>query len=399
MIADTKNIIYIGGFELPDKDAAAIRVLSNGKILNRLGYTVSYIGLKKDQSTKSDEVLIQESGTFKVWHLNYPNTVVDWFFYIVRISNILRIITKNFSKPPIAIIAYNYPAISFIRLKSYCKKKKIKLIGDCTEWYIAAGGIFYRLIKKIDTSLRMRLIQKELDGLIVISSFLYEYYKPYVKNLILLPPLIDKNEDSFIIDRNSADKIRTLVYAGNPFYGRNGIKDRIDKIILALSYIKLLYRYPVKLIVIGISQKEFIQTFSRQAIPENVEDEIEFLGILPHHEVLHIINKADFTFFLRKRDRVTMAGFPTKFVESIRCGTPVLTNESSDIKNYLKNGELGFLVDETSPKTLADSIFKAISQPDDKIIEMKKRCLDARIFDFREYQNNFKAFINDVTQH
>ena len=37
------EIIYIGGFELPDKNAAAHRVLGNAKILRELGYKVILI--------------------------------------------------------------------------------------------------------------------------------------------------------------------------------------------------------------------------------------------------------------------------------------------------------------------------------------------------------------------
>jgi len=252
------------------------------------------------------------------------------------------------------------------------------------------------MFKKLDTSLRMRLIQKRLDGLIVISSFLYNYYKPYVKNIVKLPPLIDKKDDSFSINPNSSDNTITLVYAGFPFYSKNGYKDRIDKIILALSNIKQRYNYSAKLIVIGISQNDFIKTFHRKFIPENIIDSIKFLGIIPHNEVLQIINKADYTCFLRNKDRVSMAGFPTKFVESIRCGTPVLTNVSSNITDYLTNGELGFLLDSSSPVALADSLYRAISQPYDKIKEMKQRCLESDIFDFRKFKNNFEVFLNEM---
>ena len=48
--------------------------------------------------------------------------------------------------------------------------------------------------------------------------------------------------------------------------------------------------------------------------------------------------------FLRDDNRVTKAGFPTKFVESISAGVPVITNKTSDLEYHLKNGENGFLL-------------------------------------------------------
>ena len=44
------TIIYMGNFELPDKNAAAHRVMNNGKIFKDLGYRVAYLGVTRDES-------------------------------------------------------------------------------------------------------------------------------------------------------------------------------------------------------------------------------------------------------------------------------------------------------------------------------------------------------------
>ena len=38
------TIIYYGGFSLPDKNASANRVVSNGKIFNKLGFNTVFLG-------------------------------------------------------------------------------------------------------------------------------------------------------------------------------------------------------------------------------------------------------------------------------------------------------------------------------------------------------------------
>ena len=35
-----ETVLYIGGFQLPEKNAAALRVVANAKILRELGYRV-----------------------------------------------------------------------------------------------------------------------------------------------------------------------------------------------------------------------------------------------------------------------------------------------------------------------------------------------------------------------
>ena len=44
------TIIYMGNFALPDKNAAAHRVMINGKIFKDLGYRVAYLGVTRDES-------------------------------------------------------------------------------------------------------------------------------------------------------------------------------------------------------------------------------------------------------------------------------------------------------------------------------------------------------------
>ncbi len=391
-----KNIIYIGGFELPDRNAAAHRVISNAKILRSLGYSVSFISITKNFHDEKPVDLQLKSGSFKVWNVGYPRTIIEWLKYLTGISSILKIVNSNYSNKPFAIIAYDYPAIVLFRLLLFCKKNNIKLIGDSTEWYIASGSLLFRIIKMLDTFLRMRIINKKLDGLIVISTYLFNYYKPFVNNLLTLPPLVDKEDDIFTVNLASTNNIKTIVYAGSPVYGKKGVKDRIDKVLIALSEIKKRYRIDFRFIIIGISQEEFIRIFGIESIPDNIIKSVTFTGKIPHKEVLQITNHADYSIFIRDNNRVTMAGFPTKFSESIRCGTPVLTNPSSNITDYLKNGELGFLIDLTSKQTLINSILKAISQSPDKIKIMKQKCLESDTFDFRRYIKSFETFLNKM---
>ena len=40
-----ETIIYIGSFEMPDKNAAAHRVLNNARNLRELGFNVVFVGL------------------------------------------------------------------------------------------------------------------------------------------------------------------------------------------------------------------------------------------------------------------------------------------------------------------------------------------------------------------
>ncbi|MCE5226863.1 MAG: hypothetical protein LLG05_13540, partial [Porphyromonadaceae bacterium] len=82
-----KTIIYIGGFELPDKNAAAQRVVSNGKIFKELGYNIIYLSIDKNLSEKVKIKDTKQSfDGFTYFRIKYPTSLADWINYLSDIS-------------------------------------------------------------------------------------------------------------------------------------------------------------------------------------------------------------------------------------------------------------------------------------------------------------------------
>lgn len=388
-----KSVLYIGGFELPDKNAAAQRVIANGKLLYKLSFNVFYLGLDRKKKTNNffeDSLKFED---FLYWSKKYPQTFSEWANYLLRIKDIKTIISKNLEKKPDIIIAYNYPAFALLRLKFYCKVNNIKLIADCTEWYQSTGSIGFRIIKSLDTVLRMRWLHNRIDGVIAISRFLFEYYKSKNQIVTLLPPLVDKENPKWKSNDYKQNKIRQIIYAGSP---GDGNKDKIDLIINALSEVKKRITEKFHLTIIGISKEIYDNNFGLNTIPNIINDNITFKGRLSHVETINAIKKADYFIFLREDNLVTRAGFPTKFVEAISCGTPVLTNGSSNIKDYLNEGENGYLLNLDNYKKLAKTLEYAISQSYENILSMKNSCKNANLFDYNNYTSDFSSFLNTV---
>jgi glycosyltransferase involved in cell wall biosynthesis len=75
-----------------------------------------------------------------------------------------------------------------------------------------------------------------------------------------------------------------------------------------------------------------------------VRNRIIFHGRLHHEEALKILQGSDYCIFYRENTRLNRAGFPTKFVESISCGVPVITTRTSDLAQYINNR--GFLLEQ-----------------------------------------------------
>lgn len=88
---------------------------------------------------------------------------------------------------------------------------------------------------------------------------------------------------------------------------------------------------------------------------------------------------------------VTKAGFPTKFVESLSCGIPVIATPSSNICDYLINEVNGFVIDEK--QSLKQCLDRIGNMTGKEILDIKKRAVDMTDFSFQNYANEINTLI------
>ena len=369
---DQGVILYIGGFELPDKNAAAHRVLSNAKILRKIGKKVVFIGVDKSLSWDSDILSTKNTVQgFEIYAIPYPQKKEQWIKYLTEIREYIKVI-KKFENIEM-IILYNFQAIAMKKFLSYCKKKDIKCCADITEWRSARQErLVYRILKDSDTWYRMKVLHKKLDGLIVISKYLEAYYSSS-KNIVYVPTMTDASESKWKGKYEKSNSVLKLVYAGNP-----GRKDRVDMLIEALKDVNRKYQ----LDIIGITLEQYLEYYPNHSEMVKKNSNIVFHGRIQHIETLEYIKKANYSCFFREDDRVSKSGFPTKFAEAITCGTPVLTNKTSNLSDYIKNDENGIFIEPLDVSNIASVI-------DSVPYELK---VNNDIFDIRKYEKSFSAF-------
>lgn len=362
------KIIYIGGFELPDKNAAAQRVMTNAKLLREIGHEVLFIGISKVMENASTLV-----DGFVSHTIPYPTNTKQWIHQIFTFIDAKVIIDAK----PDYVILYNFPAIASLRILKACHKNGIKVVHDLTEWESKKGWSLTNIIRKIDINLRMRYCMKKMDGVIAISRYLYDYYKRYT-NTIQVPPTVDLSAEKWNRNRElSVGNTIKLVYAGNAGFG---IKDRLDLII------KSVVKFPkMQLDVIGMTKQQYVTGYGNLPVDCN---NIFFHGRISHTDAVKAVQDADFQFIIRDSNLKNNAGFPTKFVESFACCTPVIVTLTSNIGDYLKDGANGFVVDNYC--SIDDVLVKISNLSKRDIINMKQCCKDCLSFDYHEYKTAFK---------
>lgn len=364
-----KRVLYIGGFELPDKNAAAQRVISIAKALRELGFCTQFYGITQS----NDKEGVVDGLQYEAYP--HPKGTIAWFKYALGLG-IIHYIKK---KAPDYVFLYNYPAVAQERVISFCRRHGIMTVGDITEWYRSTS-----FPKRIDTWYRMRFSNRHLDGIIAISRYLAEYYKG--QRIVQLPPLVDKQEVKWQIKPipRHDDRIH-LVYIGT-----GSIKDRLDKIINGICKAGS-ERY--QLDVIGINADQF-STIYKQSLDLSSMNAV-FHGRLPHQEALNYLVNADFQVFFRDFIRVNNAGFPTKFVESMSAGIPVITNRISNIDDYVKNGVNSFMIEHPEDEEICEVLRIVSVLSREEIESIKNNCLREE-FDYRKYCGVIKEFMSSL---
>jgi len=376
-----QDIIYIGEFDFNRKTAAAVRIVNNCKAIAATNnFKIKIIGYSDIPSFKVDDLSIFNVKRGK-------GTLLKLYYYVFRAFHIIHLLNKINEKPD-AIIYYGNTAKILTALLIYCKFKKIKLIVDVVEWFdyshlhLGRYGPF-----ALDAHLTMTRLIPRCDSVIAISSYLQNYYANRGLKTLRIPILVNTkkiDEHPEIISNFDPDFLN-LIYAGN-----HGKKDLIFNVIDAVEQLSS-EGLKVKFHLLGPTKPEL-----QSKIHYPITDAIICYGRIPQENVPFYLNQADFSVLLRPVLRYAQAGFPTKFVESLNAGLPVIANLTSDLKLYLKDGYNGFVLNNYSVDELISKIKSIISQPKSSYNQLRVNAKQTAVenFDYRIYSKKFDAFLN-----
>lgn len=312
------SILYIGGFELPDKNPAAHRVLNNGRLFKEMDFDVVFCGVDRNVTHFSlDERKI--CGFYSYPQPLLKNGSMHGF------GNIKKIIKKHNIN---IIIAYNLHFFLLKKLFRYCRKNKLFVIGDLTEWYNRRFSFNpIRFVKWVDTNYVMKHLNKKFDAIISISSFLKKYYSDSVNNIIVLPPLVDITEEQWRQNTMKKSDSYSFVYSGFPGISKDGIVKILKLITDSIEDFEFNF--------VGMTYEQFISSHpDANEVIENADNRIVFRGRVSHDESIRYLLSSDCCLINRTNNRRNNAGFPTKFVECVTSGILTVSNNFSDIGSY-----------------------------------------------------------------
>lgn len=291
---------------------------------------------------------------------------------------------------PSHVIVYGGSAQYMLRLLPWCRKNNVKLIADVVEWYDQrqmTGGALGPF--NLSAKFALNYLYPKCDGVIAISSLLEQHYADEGCQVIRIPPTLDVR--GYRADSRSATSdtsVLNLIYAGTP-----GNKDLLGHVIAGVARADP-DGQRIRLQVMGPNRDQVLSMLHGSAIPSSVN----VLGRVPQVDVAKFITEADFSVLLREPLRFAHAGFPTKFVESLTNGTPVIANLTTDLGLYLRDGIEGVVCADHSVDALVGALNKALALTAEQREDMRaaSRKMAESAFDFRVYANDLARFVNSV---
>jgi D-inositol-3-phosphate glycosyltransferase len=144
------------------------------------------------------------------------------------------------------------------------------------------------------------------------------------------------------------------------FVGRIEPLKGVQQLLKAMPYLQDIQG--IRLVIIGgdeYSQQE-IGKLQKRSGDLHIQDSVTFRGLIKHEQMPYFYSAADACIIPSYYESFSMVA-----LESLACGTPVVSTDVGDLKNIIRQGKTGYVIKDNSPRRLADKIALLLARPSD----------------------------------
>lgn len=377
------RIVIITSNKYPAGDAGAVRQHAMAGMMRERGHEVLVVGYGLPAD---GQMHVYEQVPYVSMRSQSKNPVIRILKRYSFGRRAVRFLQEQHIQADAFLVVDAFPA-ALRAIAAYARKQGIMLVHDSVEWYSpeefphGKWSIEYR--HKEYTNLKA--VGKDWR-VIAISRYLEQHFSQRCEKVARIPVVMDvKNTSVRFDDCCKNEKIR-FVYAGAP-----GRKDLIGEIVEGVHLLDNEIRQSIEVYLIGITPEQ-LQT--QCGVPKHMVDELSGI-VMPQGRVsrdiaLRWVREADYTLLVRHEGlRYAKAGFPTKVVESLACGTPVVCNMSSDLSDYLEDGVNAFVVHGHKPDAVKNALERIAVMGKEQARKMRipARNTAEEYFDYRRYSH------------
>lgn len=380
--------------KFPNGDAGSTRDFMFARMLKEKQFDVLVIGMG---ISMGKEKKFYEGIEYTSLRTKSKNTYSKLMSFIQYGWTLINYLGKYSQKEKIDILwIVGLPIHAALMLKSFAKRSKIILVHDSVEWYspnqFSLGVLSPSFISK---EINNRFIIDKSFIVIAISKYLEKYYSDRSIRTIRIPVVMDMREVTLSIPKvDTSTKIK-IMYAGSP-----GKKDFLGYILEGVCLLTDEQLEKLEFTIMGIEESRINELFrNRISDLSRIKKSLFILGKVPREVVLDNLKLSDFSVLLRSsKQRYAKAGFPTKVVESLLVGTPIILNLTSDLSDYITDGENGIVVEDCSPKQFYLALQRAMITDfttRQKMRIMARKSFEAN-FDYRLYIETLESITSII---
>ena len=373
----------------PNLDAGAVRIHMFAKILQEAGYETFVISMGKSTHNR---MILENDG---INHISYrgdsSNTIAKAMYYLEYPIRLY----KYLMKANVDLIIHTQIDESSLRIiQEYGKRKKIPVLYDGVEWYSESQFLNGKKARgyKQNNRYNVELIQKP-EAVIAISSYLRDHFMMRNIQTVQIPVIMDV-ASTYIEKSPVGDQVKIL-YAGSP-----GKKDYLVNVLDGLALLNEEERKKIQLTIAGCTKEQLVDICGvNRSVLESVNKSLRILGRISREQVLEEYKNADFSVLIRPvKEGYAQAGFPTKFVESMCCSTPVICNITSDLGMYARDEINSIIVNDISSDEIAKALRRVISfsYEEKSAMRINARKTATECFDYKIYADDFMTFVNQL---
>lgn len=372
MKSTAKKLLFVSSIDFSRNGATQAHQLLIMTELVRNGYRIQLVNLQHTP------VLTEY---FSVISLPMRYKYLPWRISIIFfLSKTLVLNLRSFD----ALFLFGYDPLILLPAIILGKIFKKSIFHEFTE-YPDTGMVnnFYsRLSKYLFESISL----KAFDGVVVISHALSRYVQEISpsQNIFIMPAIAAEMneigpimESSVVIDKG--DNFLFL-YVGSSSENKDGV------ISLVKSFCRISAKWPnTKLLLAcygGQAQKSVILNAINE---QGMNDRVILFGEIPRKHIASLLSQGDGLVLCRPNSRQAQGGFPTKLVEYLSTGKPVIVTDTSDIRLYLEDRVSAFITPPGDIVTFASAMDELLSnrktamQIGDAGLKVFKKYFDAKV--------------------
>ena len=401
-----KNIIIISTITLIEGNSAgSSRIAKYTKALSQ-NSRVLLVSVE-DCNSLDQQLISKEKNIYTVNKQNFRNIflVINYFVFFKRLKKRLKIDgffnNSVFLLYPSTRTLFDFFALVFIKL---IYRKKIFYEVNELRRSCLLNRSFSRIIYKkffdyckfifdLILYIAIEFMTHFFDGLIVISTSLEKYFKPFNSNILRIPILSDLSENKY--QQNSDNIYNTSFKIG--FFGTISLKK--EGLNVLYKCISELVNDNIKIELhlygnVNINEKELL--LKKMPFKYGLSEIIKYNGNIEQKNIFNEYRKMNLLILPRPLNLQTKYGFSTKLAEYLVSGVPVLVTNVSDNAIYIKDQINGFIIEPGNSTVMKNKILSILKEDNEKIKLIVSNAYETAAVNFNclSYSKILNDFLN-----